>query len=554
MRKLNKFISAFVVSVVCFVMSLLISTNCTYMAEAAEKIQDISAAGAAVVTDNSDLSVRVVLCSNGEQSTIFTGKLKNYDNGRWVGLDFSEVQSWAIVNWGDSSNDVRSIIPENTFIDMNREEVSLNSSFTDEIDTIGVEAASGTVTCNAKLVYDNIYCEKVIRPNKTLTALMALNNTGTSVRNVICYMAEYDSTGSLINLTAGAEVSVMQGSTNVQAEKTFSAGAAAARLFFWDKNSMQPLCESVDLTSANEDYYSNTFETADEYDISRAFEGNINDISDVDYIKFRPNADGKYLISFNSENSADISLYNSQNVLLKSETAFENGKYIKEELTAEQTYYIRVSGASAGSYKFSVKQTPGLLIGMGFNEMLLTGAASNPIGYSQTANVTIVAADGETTKKSVSVTADNESVSAVVPVGLSSGQYKVFVCTGNKIQEVIDLKLLADTVNFNVKSGEYCSVPFITADAALLNDVYFSLGYSGNNFEIYDVCDYTQTIENGKGIINTGYINVIEKTDSLCVFKSMHTSKTWLGAVNSIRLKAKQNANMSTSRYVYTVQ
>lgn len=100
MRKLNKFISAFVVSVVCFVMSLLISTNCTYIAEAAEEIQDISAADAAVVTDNSDLSVRVVLCSNGEQSTIFTGKLKNYDNGRWVGLDFSEVQSWAIVNWG----------------------------------------------------------------------------------------------------------------------------------------------------------------------------------------------------------------------------------------------------------------------------------------------------------------------------------------------------------------------------------------------------------------------------------------------------------------------
>ena len=555
MRKLNKFISAFVGLVVCFVMSLLIGTNGTYIAEAAEEIQDISAAADAVaVTDNSDLSVRVVLCSNGEQSTIFTGKLKDYDNGRWVGLDFSEVQSWAIVNWGDSSNEVRSIIHENTSIDMNREEVRLNSDSTNETDVIDIEESSGTVTCNARLVYNNSYCERAIRPNETLTVLMTLNNTGTASKNVICYMAEYDSTGNLINLTAGAEVAAMPGSSNVQAEKTFSADTASARLFFWDKNSMQPLCESVDLTSANEDYYSNTFETAAEYDISRAFEGNINGTSDVDYIKFRPNADGKYLISFNSENSADISLYSSQNVLLKSGTAFENGKYIKAELTAEQTYYIKVSGTSAGNYEFSVKQTPGLLIGMGFNEMLLTGAASNPIGYSQTANVTIVAADGETTKKSVSVTADNESVSAVVPVGLSSGQYKVFVCTGNKIQEVIDLKLLADTVNFNVKSGEYCSVPFITADAALLNDVYFSLGYSGNNFEIYDVCDYTQTIENGKGIINTGYINVIEKTDSLCVFKSTRTSKTWSGAINSIRLKAKKNADMSTSRYVYLVQ
>ena len=48
--------------------------------------------------DNSNLEVTVIKQQGETRTTIFTGKLKDYDNGRWIHLDFSEIQFALIYN------------------------------------------------------------------------------------------------------------------------------------------------------------------------------------------------------------------------------------------------------------------------------------------------------------------------------------------------------------------------------------------------------------------------------------------------------------------------
>lgn len=52
--------------------------------------------------DNSNLQVEVTTQIGDEKTTIFTGKLKDYDNGAWVNIDFSDVGFAIIFEWGDT--------------------------------------------------------------------------------------------------------------------------------------------------------------------------------------------------------------------------------------------------------------------------------------------------------------------------------------------------------------------------------------------------------------------------------------------------------------------
>ncbi len=62
-------------------------------------------------TDNSELEVNVIRQLDDTNSTIFTGKLKDYDNGKWIGIDFSEIQFLVIVEWESTDNELIYIIP-----------------------------------------------------------------------------------------------------------------------------------------------------------------------------------------------------------------------------------------------------------------------------------------------------------------------------------------------------------------------------------------------------------------------------------------------------------
>lgn len=61
--------------------------------------------------DNSNLEVNVIKQQGDTRTMVFTGKLKDYDNGRWVNLDFSEIQFALIFDWDTMENEVIYIAP-----------------------------------------------------------------------------------------------------------------------------------------------------------------------------------------------------------------------------------------------------------------------------------------------------------------------------------------------------------------------------------------------------------------------------------------------------------
>ena len=61
--------------------------------------------------DNSNLEVNVIKQQGETRTTIFTGKLNDYDNGRWINLDFSEIQFALIFDWDTMENEAIYIVP-----------------------------------------------------------------------------------------------------------------------------------------------------------------------------------------------------------------------------------------------------------------------------------------------------------------------------------------------------------------------------------------------------------------------------------------------------------
>lgn len=63
--------------------------------------------------DNSNLDVNVIKQQGDTRTNVFTGNLKDYDNGRWINLDFSEIQFALIFDWDTMENEAIYIVPVN---------------------------------------------------------------------------------------------------------------------------------------------------------------------------------------------------------------------------------------------------------------------------------------------------------------------------------------------------------------------------------------------------------------------------------------------------------
>lgn len=64
--------------------------------------------------DNSELDVKVIHQTGDEQSTVFEGKLKDYDNGRWVNMDFADIDFFVILDWDNMEDEAIYIIPRSS--------------------------------------------------------------------------------------------------------------------------------------------------------------------------------------------------------------------------------------------------------------------------------------------------------------------------------------------------------------------------------------------------------------------------------------------------------
>ena len=360
MHRFNKVISYFLT--VCILSASLISgnilsvyaenTNAEIISEIEEKseIKDELTSD----TDNSELDVKVIHQINNDQDIVFEGKLKDYDNGRWVNMDFADIDFFVILDWDNMEDEAIYIIPRSS----DTEIVSDTNISTPSDESINEVLSSGAaltsqnsnIHCDVNLMYDGAYSEKVIIRNKELTVPVKITNNGSTDKNVVCYIAEYDENGVLRNTIAGSTVTVAKNkSVATQVTKVFSQGTKTVKIFVWNSETLQPITGAISLDETEQDYYANTATEAQEYDITYQIKGKINTASDVDYIKFVPKTTGEYTFNCISTTNAVTALYGSNQNTLKSAASS-----YKCSLTAGQAYYLKTTG-NIGDYVLSVQ-------------------------------------------------------------------------------------------------------------------------------------------------------------------------------------------------------
>ena len=85
-QRINKLVSIFIAICLMTAIGINDSMISVALADAPEQSETVKINNN--VIDNSELNVRVVKQIDGEQTTIFKGKLKDYDNGAWIHMIF----------------------------------------------------------------------------------------------------------------------------------------------------------------------------------------------------------------------------------------------------------------------------------------------------------------------------------------------------------------------------------------------------------------------------------------------------------------------------------
>lgn len=126
MQRINKLVSIFIAICLMTAIGINDSMISVSLADAPEQSETVKINNN--VIDNSELNVRVVKQIDGEQTTIFKGKLKDYDNGAWIHMDFSDTQFAAIFIWDDINDEMVYIIPASAEVINDGENISADTT------------------------------------------------------------------------------------------------------------------------------------------------------------------------------------------------------------------------------------------------------------------------------------------------------------------------------------------------------------------------------------------------------------------------------------------
>ncbi len=135
--------------------------------------------------DNSNLEVNVIKQQGDTRTTVFTGKLKDYDNGRWINLDFSEIQFALILDWDTMENEAIYIVPV-------KSGTASTGKDADEISTDAEPSKSSTqevdnMTNVSDIAYDVTYTVS----NENMNILYSVSNGTNTVQTVNIISALY---------------------------------------------------------------------------------------------------------------------------------------------------------------------------------------------------------------------------------------------------------------------------------------------------------------------------------------------------------------------------
>lgn len=499
--------------------------------------------------DYSNLHVKVIKQTGEQAEVIYVGNLGGYDNGAWSNVDFSDIQFLALFDLDIMENELIYIIPTST------EYPAITMSSTSTNENIGASALEGfdsDLNTEISIIYNNEYYEALLMPNNALNVFITISNSG-AARELVCYLAEYDSTGRLLELTADNTISVPAGETiAVNLTKTFSnSNTAAANVFLWEENNLKPITSNILLKPQQTDYYADTYTSAQNYDISKKINGKIDNASDIDYIKFIPTVSGKYAV--HAVSAADVSggLYDSQNNLIVSGASLNGGYYFGAELVGGNTYYLKTNGSTAGEYDITITK---------MDDDAFVEITNNSIKFTQSCNgssqVNVNLYSSGLLVQGLTATPSNSKMTAQFDVENLQSEYTVTVEEGGVITAIYDIKAIEGSNTYNVTEKSYVSVPMIVSNVSDLSDIYFSVAFNEDEFTVFDVCEYTHTSsETGTGLISSAEVNIKAIDNNAVVFTSTKAlSDSWSGNVNTVKLQAVEAGEYTVKTIAYSVK
>lgn len=543
----NLFVFSLVTIIFSSVVSAQASNNVSFKADITSENVSVEKADIFGNDDNSKLQVKVVKQIGDESNVIYTGSLGEYENGIWSNLDFSGINFTVILNWNTLEDEVIYIIPISGDTDSVQTSLKTNS-----ISNVYSERSTNGLDTNIKIVYNNEYYEAALKTNNTIDVTLDITNSGVS-KDLICYLAEYSSTGTLVDLTSNSQIPVpANGSVTAHISKTFSnANVTSAKLFLWEKDNMKPIMSNILLNSQQTDFYADNYNDAQEYDISKKINGKINTVSDVDYIKFTPTETGKYVIHSNSTSNVSGCLYDSQNEVVKTSTDLNGGYYIAENLTAGNTYYLKTYGNNIGEYSIAITKMQNDGIVTITNDSIKLNQS-----YAGSAPATVKLFSAGTLVDSCDVTPQNNELDAEINIDNLQSAYTITVSDNETIVAVYDIKAVIEEKNYTVTDKSYVSVPVVVSNVTDFKNIYFSVAFDENKFMVADVCEHTYTTsETGIGLISSAEVNIKAIENNAVVFASTkNLTSVWNGTVNSVKLQAMSNGEYTVKTIAYSVK
>ena len=294
--------------------------------------------------DNSDLNVKVYTYANGTQNLIYTGALGSYDNGAWSNIDFSKIQFLVIFEWDNMDSEPIYIVPcENESAAKTNAEISAKS---DEIALSSTQAISQNFETVTSFWNETSYCEYLTEDDNTVGVDFFIKNKAVDSATVQPYFAMYNNNKLVLMKTdtlplSAEEQQKFSNSFEIPAE---NRDKILTKLFAWNTN-MVPVMSLDEISTAANDLFGNTFDTAVPVSVDKNIKGKINYSGDIDVVSIKPNLDGYY--SFLGNGEINIEIYNAEQVKL---SPVKDNLYFLDK----ENYYIKIFANDVADYDIAI--------------------------------------------------------------------------------------------------------------------------------------------------------------------------------------------------------
>ena len=308
---------------------------------------------------NADRAVKVVKYLDSTAVIVYQGPLKDYDNGLWDNIDFTQAQIAMIIDWDQADSDILYIIPADDAVqEESIPESSLVQNNTAVIYQNGIiDTAMDDMQIDISLLYNNAYSECILREGQELTADIKLTNTNEASKALSSILAIYDEDSKLISLNTNNVIVQGNGEENIQNKIVVPVGNSAhkAKIMLWDNiSAMNPYYAPLILTLEGEDFFGDDYTLAQPITGKNKANGIINTTDDTDVFSITPANDGLYYFETFSDIDTYASLYAGgemeTSVAADDNSGYGNNFRMSATLQANTTYYLYVNGRQTGSY------------------------------------------------------------------------------------------------------------------------------------------------------------------------------------------------------------